>query len=88
MTILLRSIQPVGSKILSGLSVAGHTWDLWKGPNSNWQVLSFVAADGEIHDFNVDLKEFFDYLVREQGVAGTQVRSSFSRGAVWGDAIC
>ena len=51
-------------------------------------MLSFVAADGEIHDFNVDLKEFFDYLVREQGVSGTQVRSSFSRGAAWRDAIC
>ena len=73
MTILLRSIQPVGSKILSGVSVAGHTWDLWKGPNSNWQVLSFVSANGDITNFNVDLKEFFDYLVQHQGVAASQV---------------
>ena len=50
-------------------------------------MLSFVSATGDITNFNVDLKEFFDYLVREQGVAGTQVRSSFSRGAAWGDAI-
>ena len=81
-------IQPVGSQILTNIQVGGYSWNLWKGPNSNWQVLSFVAADGEIHDFNVDLKEFFDYLVREQGVAGTQVRSSFSRRCAWGDGVC
>ena len=73
MTILLRSIQPVGSKILSGVSVAGHTWDLWKGPNSNWQVLSFVSQDGDITNFNADLKEFFDYIVQNQGVSSSQV---------------
>ena len=74
MTILLRSIQPVGSKILSGLSVAGHTWDLWKGPNSNWQVLSFVSSTGDITNFNADLKDFFNYLVQSQGVSSSQVR--------------
>ena len=74
MTILLRSIQPVGSKILSGVSVAGHTWDLWKGPNSNWQVLSFVSSTGDITNFNADLKDFFNYLVQSQGVSSSQVR--------------
>ena len=74
MTILLRSIQPVGSKILSGVSVAGHTWDLWKGPNSNWQVLSFVSSTGDITNFNADLKHFFNYLVQSQGVSSSQVR--------------
>ena len=74
MTMLLRSIQPVGSKILSGVSVAGHTWDLWKGPNSNWQVLSFVSSTGDITNFNADLKDFFNYLVQSQGVSSSQVR--------------
>ena len=74
MTIPLRSIQPVGSKILSGVSVAGHTWDLWKGPNSNWQVLSFVSSTGDITNFNADLKDFFNYLVQSQGVSSSQVR--------------
>ena len=68
------SIQPVGSQILSGIELAGHSWNLWKGPNANWEVLSFVSADGDITDFNADLKDFFDYLVENQGVAGTQVR--------------
>jgi xyloglucan-specific endo-beta-1,4-glucanase len=39
--------------------VAGHTWNLWRGPNANWQVLSFVSTSGDITNFNVDLKAFF-----------------------------
>lgn len=54
----LGGIQPVGSKVTSGISLAGHTWDLWKGPNSNWQVLSFVSTS-EIKNFNANLNEFF-----------------------------
>ena len=66
-------IQPVGSQITTGINLAGHNWNLWSGPNTNWQVFSFVSANGDITDFNADLKDFFDYLVQEQGVAGTQV---------------
>ena len=62
----------MGSQILSGLSIAGHTWNLWKGPNSNWEVLSFVSADGDITDFNADLKDFFDFLVQNMSVPSTQ----------------
>ena len=69
----MNSIQPVGSQILSGLQIGGHNWNLWKGPNANWEVLSFVSADGDITNFSADLKDFFDYLVQNQGVAGTQV---------------
>ena len=69
-----RRIQPVGSQILSGLNIAGHNWNLWKGPNSNWQVLSFVSSTGDITNFNADLKDFFNYLVQSQGVSSSQVR--------------
>ena len=72
--LLFSSIQPVGSQILSGLNIAGHTWNLWKGPNSNWQVLSFVSSTGDITNFNADLKDFFNYLVQSQGVSSSQVR--------------
>ena len=58
------SIQPVGSQIQSGIPLAGHTWNLWRGPNANWQVLSFVSADGDITDFNADLKDFFGMSCR------------------------
>ncbi|KZV70019.1 glycoside hydrolase family 12 protein [Peniophora sp. CONT] len=73
-------IQPVGSQITTDTVVAGHTWNLWKGPNSNWEVLSFVSSAGDLTDFNVDLKEFFDYLVQEQGVAATQYLQSIQTG--------
>ncbi|KIP07934.1 glycoside hydrolase family 12 protein [Phlebiopsis gigantea 11061_1 CR5-6] len=65
-------IQPVGSQILSGLNIAGNTWNLWSGPNANWQVLSFVISSGEVRNFNADLNEFFQYLIESQGVASTQ----------------
>lgn len=53
------SIQPVGSQITTGISLAGHNWNLWSGPNANWQVLSFVSQDGDITNFTADLNEFF-----------------------------
>ncbi|KAG6835799.1 hypothetical protein H0H93_014589 [Arthromyces matolae] len=52
-------IQPVGSQVASGISLAGYTWNLWKGPNSNWEVLSFVSASGDITSFSADLGVFF-----------------------------
>ncbi|KAI0345508.1 endocellulase [Trametopsis cervina] len=76
----LGGIQPVGSQILSGLNIAGHTWNLWKGPNANWQVLSFVSASGDITNFNADLNAFFTYLVQSQGVASSQYIQAIQTG--------
>ncbi|KAI0088696.1 endocellulase [Irpex rosettiformis] len=76
----LGGIQPVGSQILSGLNIAGHTWNLWKGPNANWEVLSFVSANGDITDFDADLNDFFTYLVQSQGVASTQFVQAIQTG--------
>jgi len=73
-------IQPVGSSIQSGISLAGHTWTLWNGPNTNWQVFSFVSADGNINDFSADLKDFFDFLVQNHGVASSQYIQSIQSG--------
>ncbi|KAJ3573362.1 hypothetical protein NP233_g2468 [Leucocoprinus birnbaumii] len=73
-------IQPVGSQVTSGISVAGHTWNLWRGPNSNWQVLSFVSTSGDITNFSADLKQFFNYLVSNQGVASSQYVQSIQAG--------
>lgn len=56
------SIQPVGSQITNATEIAGHTWNLWKGPNANWEVLSFVSATGDLTDFNVDLNDFFSKI--------------------------
>ncbi|KAF8648529.1 hypothetical protein AX16_006233 [Volvariella volvacea WC 439] len=76
----LGGIQPVGSRIVSGINLAGYTWDLWRGPNSNWQVLSFVSTSGEIRNFNVDLNDFFKYIINNQGVARTQYIHSIQAG--------
>ncbi|KAG7091159.1 hypothetical protein E1B28_010212 [Marasmius oreades] len=76
----LGGIQPVGSAVTRGISLAGHTWDLWRGPNQNWQVLSFVIQDGEATNFNVDLNEFFKYIIANQGVAPTQYIQSIQAG--------
>ncbi|EMD39505.1 glycoside hydrolase family 12 protein [Gelatoporia subvermispora B] len=68
----LGGIQPVGSQTVTNVSIAGFNWNVWKGPNANWETISLVSADGDITDFQVDLKDFFDYLIAEQGVASTQ----------------
>lgn len=56
------SVEPVGSLQTSGVSVAGYTWNVWEGPNSNWETISFVSQDGDINNFNVDLNEFFSEI--------------------------
>ncbi|KAJ7668736.1 endocellulase [Mycena polygramma] len=76
----LGGIQPVGSQITTGTAVANHTWNLWKGPNTNWEVFSFVSTTGDLNSFDVDLNDFFTYLVQEQGVAATQYVQSIQAG--------
>ncbi|THV06229.1 endocellulase [Dendrothele bispora CBS 962.96] len=76
----LGGIQPVGSPVATNITVAGHRFDLWRGPNTNWQVLSFKTAEGDINDFNVDLNEFFQYIVQNEGVASTQFVQSIQAG--------
>ncbi|KAF8146864.1 endocellulase [Mycena galopus ATCC 62051] len=76
----LGGIQPVGSQITTGTVVANKTWNLWKGPNANWEVFSFVSSVGDINSFNVDLNDFFTYLVEEQGVAPTQYVQAIQAG--------
>ncbi|KAJ6631520.1 endocellulase [Mycena sp. CBHHK59/15] len=76
----LGGIQPVGSQITTGTVIANQTWNLWKGPNANWEVLSFVSATGDLNYFDVDLNEFFKYLVATQGVAPSQFVQSIQAG--------
>ncbi|KAJ3930367.1 MAG: endocellulase [Lentinula lateritia] len=73
-------IQPVGSVTKSNITVAGFQWDLWSGPNANWEVFSFKTASGDITDFNVDLQEFFTYLTENEGVASTQYVQAIQTG--------
>lgn len=59
----------MGSQVTTGTQIAGYTWDVWRGPNTNWQVISFVGST-EITDFNVDLKDFFGAYHKKWLIAG------------------
>jgi len=65
----LGGIQPVGSLNKSSVSLAGYTWNIWTGTNSNWEVISFVSANGNINSFSEDLNTFFKYLYTNYGVS-------------------
>ncbi|KAI0642890.1 concanavalin A-like lectin/glucanase domain-containing protein [Trametes meyenii] len=62
----------IGNVVAQNLQIGGHTWTLKHGPNSNWDVFSFITAEGDITNFNADLNDFFQYLINAQGVAKTQ----------------
>ncbi|KAJ7772073.1 endocellulase [Mycena maculata] len=76
----LGGIQPVGSQITTATPIGNWTWNLWKGPNTNWEVFSFVSATGNLPSWNADLNDFFTYLVQEQGVAPTQYVQAIQSG--------
>ncbi|EJT99464.1 endo-beta-1-4-glucanase [Dacryopinax primogenitus] len=67
----LGGIQPVGSLLTSNIEIDGYTWNLWSGPNSNWEVYSFIPATSgtSITSFNTNLLPFFTYLVDNEGVS-------------------
>ena len=53
------SIGGIGNTVAQNLQLGGHTWTLKHGPNSNWDVFSFITAEGDINNFNADLNDFF-----------------------------
>ncbi|KAI0823268.1 concanavalin A-like lectin/glucanase domain-containing protein [Trametes gibbosa] len=73
-------VQPVGSPVQWGISLGGHNWNLWQGPNSNWEVLSFVSADGDITDFDADLNDFFGFLQQHYGMSQWQYVQAIQTG--------
>ncbi|KAL5521816.1 hypothetical protein ACEPAF_2564 [Sanghuangporus sanghuang] len=73
-------VQPVGSPATSPISLAGHNWDLWRGPNQNWEVLSFVILDGDEQAFSADLNEYTRYLIENQGMSSSQYLHSIQAG--------
>jgi xyloglucan-specific endo-beta-1,4-glucanase len=50
--------QPV--PIASGISLAGHTWNLYSGSNGANNVFSFLPASGTITSFSGDIKTFLN----------------------------
>lgn len=59
--------------------ILGTTWELYEGPNGDTTVYSFVA-DSEQADFNVDMKEVFDYLQTYQNFPMDQYLVSIAIG--------
>jgi xyloglucan-specific endo-beta-1,4-glucanase len=65
---------PIGSATL-----AGQTWDVYKGPNGQMTVFSFLPRQ-ETRSFSGDLKVFYDYLVKQQGFPSSQYLISAGAG--------
>ncbi|KAF8601539.1 glycoside hydrolase family 12 protein [Ceratobasidium sp. AG-I] len=61
---------PAGSQI-GTVTVGGKSWKLFKGTVSTWTVYSFVAGS-ELTSYTGDLKAFFTYLNKSQGVSLSQ----------------
>ena len=59
--------------------IAGHGWDLWKGPRGDTVVYSFVAHDNQ-YDWNGDLMDFFWNLINDHGLPQDQVLISAHAG--------
>ncbi|KAK4550449.1 hypothetical protein LTR36_000027 [Oleoguttula mirabilis] len=60
-------------------TIAGHSWKLYKGPNGDTTVFSFVASS-EITAFSGDVKAFFTYLVADEGLSSSQYLTSVGAG--------
>lgn len=68
--------MPIGSA-----NIAGYDWDLYKGPNGDMTVFSFVPASGkQINSFNGDVNKFFTYLTKNQGLSSSQFLKSVGAG--------
>lgn len=60
-------------------TIDGHTWNLYKGPNGDTTVFSFVAPS-EITSFSGDIKAFFTYLIDNEGFSSSQYLTSVGAG--------
>ncbi|KAE9347464.1 hypothetical protein PF008_g7793 [Phytophthora fragariae] len=64
------AISSTGKPIAS-TTIAGTQWSVYKGPNGSMMVYSFVASK-QVENFEGDLMDFFNYLVKEQGFKTSQ----------------
>ncbi|KAF4466661.1 murein transglycosylase [Fusarium albosuccineum] len=60
-------------------TIAGTTWSVYKGPNGDVTVFSFVAPSN-LGNFQADLVGFLQYLTSKQGVPSDYVATSFQAG--------
>lgn len=62
-------ISSTGSPIAT-VTISGHSWDVWVGPNGAMTVYSFVAQS-PINSYSGDLRDFFTYLENNQGLSSS-----------------
>lgn len=71
-------ISSTGSPVATP-DIDGVTWSLYSGYNGDTHVFSFVAS-GEQTRFDGNLKDFFTYLVDDQGMPSSQYLLSIGAG--------
>ncbi|KAI8932654.1 hypothetical protein NX059_010150 [Plenodomus lindquistii] len=73
---------PISStgKPIATVTLAGVSWNLYNGKNSQLNVFSFVRAGSDVKNFKGDLNEFLKYLTSKQGMPKTQILQSAGAG--------
>ncbi|KIK57430.1 glycoside hydrolase family 12 protein [Collybiopsis luxurians FD-317 M1] len=77
--------------IATGISLAGHTWNLYSGSNGANAVWSFLPSTSgtTITSFSGDIKTFLTYLTQHEGLSTSQYLTTFQAGteATSGSAV-
>lgn len=55
------AIGPIGSLQASNVSIGGHTWNVYRGPNGSINVMSFLRTSNT-NSANVDHKAIFNWI--------------------------
>ncbi|KAK0640146.1 putative xyloglucan-specific endo-beta-1 [Lasiodiplodia hormozganensis] len=71
-------ISSTGSAIAT-VTIAGSSWKLYKGPNGQMTVFSFVATSN-VNNFSGNLNDFIKYLTSSQGLPTTQYLTHIGAG--------
>jgi len=71
-------ISSTGSAIAT-VTINGVSWKLYSGPNGSTTVYSFVASS-ETTSYSGDIKNFFTYLINNQGYPSSQYLLSIGAG--------
>jgi xyloglucan-specific endo-beta-1,4-glucanase len=66
--------QPIATVTIGGVS-----FKLYKGSNGTHTTFSFVATSNQ-QNFSSDLNDFIQYLVKNQGIPGSQILQSIGAG--------
>ncbi|KAF3941967.1 Endoglucanase-1 [Dactylella cylindrospora] len=72
-------ISSTGSTIAT-IAIDGVSWNLYKGPNGQMTVFSFVATNAPVTNWSGDLNNFIKYLTSSQGLPNTQYLNTIQTG--------